>query len=419
MHGRKNNNLWVALTGLSFFLMFFSACKKPPLTVETVKMIAEKIEKNWNDTTQLDVRVYNSSLDSQWFVVYSKVPDTMNMLFYLNNDVHFHHKIKFSSKPEGIISKLSFQDITEDGYAEMILELSYDYGLRYQRKETIIIRNPFDADYQEKIFETIHYERWGTIGDFDGSSNPHYVYQTDYDVKVELMPGKIVESGIIVGIPKRIHEFVWDSDSGKFVPSSEKESLQLMPRRPTDGSLRSAKVAIRVQPEREECNSYQLIDRQSKAVPLPAVADTALQCAGIFSLSPSGRYLIFEDIDKTKLLMWDFYDQKMVTLHQYVNATEGISDILWSPSGQKFAYIVVNQEEFQDNSKLYVVKPSSGGQFQKKAQNVKVQYDCSTGVCRARAKKDFWFKSENMIGLETYRLETDERKGTIECATGL
>lgn len=398
---------------LFILILSTTACWKPKLSPAAVKLEAKKLFfKHLKDTSQIGILEFSSEIGKDWYVAYNIAADTANLVFYLNDDYIASHNLKFRTRPACVVDRVNFQDLTGDGLFDLIVGLNFDYGLTYHRHEVLVYEFPFQPERMRRIFECVTYQDWAKIPDFDADSgNPNYNRVVENDAKLILRTGSIELSGTINYEPNFVLDWIWNDSVRTFVPTSARTMLKMRERAEANGSTRGMKLLVPVRPDMMGCKSFQLLGRDNKIAPVPPEVDAALRCVGVVNISKSGRYLIFEDSIRAGLWCWDFEKQRLDNLYRYTDAVEGASNILWSPTSKSFVTVIVNQEEFIDNTRVLCFTFDKDGTIRHKSYDAKVRYDCQDGICQSQAGIDFYYKSDRELVYGTYKDETDERDG--------
>lgn len=396
---------------LLFFLPLWAACHRPTLQAPDAKVFGKKYFQAIKDTSEMGVLPFHSAIDSNWFVAFNREQDTARVIFFTPRSDTPHHVLTLRDRPPCAIKGLSFMDVNADGKYDMVLDILFDYGLGYRKKQTLVYEYPFDEFYTRPILEVQTYEEWNKVTAFDSLNNPTYVQSITYDASLRMASGQVSLEGLINGTHDLILQYAWDSLRREYHPFTEKNRLRwLRLKGKADGNPKGPKRLMQVESEHDGCAVFQLIDKNNRLVPVPPKVGAAMECAGHLSLSPNGRYLVFEDSAQSNLCVLDFNTGSVKTLLKYTETLEGISKPLWSKSGNSLAVVAINQEEYPENTRVFVYRPS-GDEWPVRAFPVKVRYECEGDVCTAIPGVDFYFENDKALIYRTYKQELDERQG--------
>lgn len=401
---------------LFLLLACATACTPPELKPSAIRRTAAKHYPNLADTAQLGLTRFSPRPGTTWWVVYNRFPDTARLLFYRSPKNTPLYRINYYDKPPCAITNVRVADNEGDGSFDLWVELLFDYGVSYQRRETHLYRHPFDPDLLDEVLEVTTFETWNHVETFDTLDNPQYKNNIYFDAALLPAASGFTLEGTIAGKRDEILEYAWDSLLQRYVPAEERKLLR-HPRvlGAANGVARGGKILRRVDPWRPECQTYQLLDAKARPLPLPAAVGQALECTDVAGLSPQGRYLVYEDSARAHLCLYDTEAKKTTVLLRYAAALEGVSQIVWSPSGKRFATVIVNHEELPDDTAILLFELLPDGRCTLQKRPAKVRYDCAGHRCAAIPGQDFRFEGENAVRYRSYRQEVDERAGWNLC----
>lgn len=128
---------------------------------------------------------------------------------------------------------------------------------------------------------------------------------------------------------------------------------------------------------------------------------------GTYSVSPDETNFFYLASDFS-IRRYNWQTQKEETFMSIYTDTDGISDFVWSPSGQKVAFVVTNMtraEEYPLWNKIFVLEFNEEGLFlEKQKYDVDVFSSCHSGGCNADSSS-FSFVDENTLTYESYNRE--------------
>lgn len=158
------------------------------------------------------------------------------------------------------------------------------------------------------------------------------------------------------------------------------------------------------------CFVYQLQDDKGKHIPVPAEIKKALDCpSGLVSVSPDSRFFVyFSEVVK----IYSFSDNKITSLFEINENSDGFSDVCWSPDGSKFMFININQELYQGGCKIFVVCLKEGKLDKLYSYEASVNYTCGSS-CFSIVGVDFWFKNNTTISYKR-NINIETRPGEAE-----
>jgi hypothetical protein len=378
-------------------LLFLQACTAKELRPAALRLSAAPFFAHLPDTAALGVECIAADAGSPWWVVYNRYPDTPQVLFFRAPHYRPAHRIRLAGLPPCTVSDLRFVDPRGDGDWLLWLELFFDHGSNYRKRAVRLYRYPFRKRGHREVLEAVTLESWSRIDGFDSLDNPIIRRNTPYDATLMGHADGFRLEGTIDGINGRVLWYAWDTLAHRYLPS-ERENLPVakVPDQAAGGLYQGRKKLRKGEGNRPACTAWQLVDASDRPVHLPEPVQSSLQCSQVASLSPDGRFLVYEDSLALNLTIFDFEKKQTKTLYRYAKTLEGISDIKWSPSGKHFVTVLVNHEELPDDTEILygTVRPDGGFSVEKK--EVGIPFVCLGQRCTV-AKEDYTFDSENTI----------------------
>ncbi len=399
-NGRSKKSLLCALSVWFAFAAalagWLSACSSPDLRPETLKLVASRQFPAAPDTSYLGVARFSEGTDKVWWMVYNRYADSPQVVFYRAPRYEVSHRIRFDRLPPCEISGLRIIDPQNDGNWLLWLDLTFDHGTVYQKREAHIFRSPFESDDWQKVLETVTYEAWSNIESFDSLDNPLIRRRIGFDAALDAAPEGFCLTGTIDGLKNERLCFGWDDGREQFLPIAKEHLVRFSPsdtvgRAPNKTGLQIKKMdAWRVQ-----CNTWSVLDRTGQPVALPDFLSKALECSDIASISPDGRFLVYEDSSRKNLCLYDFEKKRKKVLFSYPPSQTGISDILWSPTGKRFGTVLVDPSEYPEETSVLLFSLKPDGHFSPLLKPARVPFSCDAGRCFARPEEDYRFESES------------------------
>lgn len=362
----------------------------------TIKHFQEKGFLEFQDTSHVGVKLIKTGLEDQWYVAFNRIMNEPILFLYHVNEPHNPpHYIPIHSKSHCIIEDVDFENITNDDLNELVVELHYDYDMAYQGREIVILRDPFgDAVYE--IFSFPFEQVWESIDSFDVTYGmPSHSKRIENHASYEFFEGYVLIKGVINYRKNHLIKYKWDHTSKVFILVLDEELHEAEDEENLGGfthKIKGNKVLIEVNAHEEHCTAYLLEDEQGHVIDIDKKIHDALLCSKVTALSDNGRYLIYTNIKKNAIFLYDLELRKERRLLAHYNSYEGISEITWAPkSSSRFAFISVNQEEVLENTLLHVFTIDKQGEVFEQTQPIKVHYDCDLeGYCAPL--KDYHYK---------------------------
>lgn len=147
---------------------------------------------------------------------------------------------------------------------------------------------------------------------------------------------------------------------------------------------------------------FELHDANHNKVSLPEEVEAQIWDAG-GSVSPDSRYLCYfawED-DKSFLRCYDFEKEKVTQLIEFYDGGDGIPSVVWYENENRFAFVNINQEKYENGAKIFVITLENGEMASKESFEVPVNFECGS-MCLSYPEEDFWWVSEKKIGYKPH-----------------
>ena len=360
-----------------------------------VEHFREKGHRAIRDTSDIGVKLIQTGLDDQWYVAFNAVMDRPALfLYHISDPKEAPHYIPLPNKSESIIEHVDFENVTNDDQYELVIDLHHDYGMAYQGREILILRNPF-GDPAYEIFSFPIEQVWERIDSFDQRYGlPQHSKRIENHSTYEFFEGFILITGIINYRENHLLEYQWDARNKVFVlvldedrhEATEEEGKGVVHK------VKGTKILVEVNAHEDGCVAHVLEDVQGHVIDIPAQIHDELLCSRVASLSPDGRYLIHMSLARNGLFIYDIEDQHDRRILDDLSSYEGISEVVWASGNPlRFAYVSVNQEELLDNTSIHVYTQLSDGRFAERVYALPVYYECDVeGYCTPL--KDYHYK---------------------------
>ena len=387
----------------SCLLLMLFACEAPiALSIAEAKRRALIEFKVLKDTSQLGLVEIAQDSQNHWFAVYNRVQvPSCIYLFKVEQAKKLNHAISLRHKQDAFVEKLVFEDVTHDGDMELLVYLHYDYDLSYQGRELIIFKDPFDSTNFQEIFAFTLEQVWEHIESFDSMYGvPKHRKRVENHATVEFFEGKILVKGVIDGRKHHFVEFEWDEFNEGFKKILDEDLHEEEEENKNNNSnavakVKGSKILLQINAHEHGCKAYLVEDAGRHVLKLPPHIHDALYCSRITSLSDNGRYLVYTDLKKNRLAIYDFEKNIDATLVDNLSATEGVSEIAWyTAKGQQLmAFVVVNLDEYEHDTQIhYRVFDPKKENWKETIYDRKVIFECDfDGYCTPQKEYDFRF----------------------------
>ncbi|BDS09494.1 hypothetical protein [Aureispira anguillae] len=391
---------------LSFFL---ASCNQvTQLSVGDIKEVAVQHfrEKGFyaiRDTADIHVKLIKTGLADEWYVAFNAVMSRPALfLYHISDPKEPPHYIPLTNKSEGIIEHVDFENVTNDEDYELVIDLHFDYGLAYQGREIVILRHPFGNPAYE-IFSFPFEQVWESIDSFDNQYGlPQHSKRVENRSFYEFFEGYILIKGTVNYRDNHLLEYKWDRIHEEFLLILDEELHEVNEEEDKGGivhKVKGNKILVEVNAHEEGCIAYLIEDAQGHVIEIPKKIHDELLCSQVTSLSPNGRYLIYTNLASNAICIYDIEQQKNKTILKDFNSYEGVSEVVWAPHKPiRFGFISVNQEEFLENTTIYIFSFDADGELYQKNYPIKVHYECDLeGICVPLKDYNYKFERNNLF----------------------
>lgn len=365
------------------------------------------------DTTQIGVVEVSQDKENHWFVAYNNthVAHPRVYLFHKEEPTEVAHTIDLRHKYDANVEKVYFEDVTNDGEYELMLEVHFDYKLAYQARELLIFQHPFDSANCREIFSFLFEETREKIEGFDTMySLPIHTVQVEHHTDFITYEGYIVFEGIMNGHRNRIKRFKWDPNLQQFRLELDEDLHEADDEESAGGithKTKGTKILKQINAHEADCKAYLLEDVAQHVIDIGQDVHDALLCSNLTSLSPAGRFLVYTDRAKHQITLLDFKTNHRYPLVENIHVYEGFSDVAWSPGGNRLAFVVINPEEFVEHTAILIAEVDKAGKLHKHVHHKRVYYECpTTEECLPIKDYDYKFDAKGHLryrtGAKTY-----------------
>lgn len=149
------------------------------------------------------------------------------------------------------------------------------------------------------------------------------------------------------------------------------------------------------------CFSVELQDADAAAIEVPEEIKESFDCVtGAVGLSNTNEYLLYDHYNQeTKnidLMLYHILSDSSVWLMSFLGSLDGLS-CEWNEADTHIACVVVNQEEYSGNTKIFILQTKDGKLVEKKIYPQEyesmVSYTCGASCYPG----EFWFEGENTL----------------------
>lgn len=384
-----------------------------------VKHFREKGYKNISDTSHISVKIIKTNLEDQWYVAFNRVVARPALfLYHINNPQQLPHFVPLNNKSESIIEHVDFENVTNDELYELVIGLHYDYGMAYQGREIVILRNPFGNPAYE-IFAFPIEQVWERIDSFDKRYGlPNHSKRVENHSVYEFFEAYILIRGTINYRDNHLLKYHWKAKNKEFVLVLDEELHEATKEQNKTiiHRVKGNKVLVEVNAHEEGCIAHLLEDARGRAIDIPSYIRNELLCSAVTALSPNGRYLIYTSIKRNGLFLYDMEKRLDKRILKDFDSYEGISEIVWAPGKpMRFAFVSVNQEELLNNTSIHLYTRLKKETFTNHIYETQVYYDCSLeGVCTPLKDYHYKFNSNDIF---VYRPDSTGRFKGIQLPT--
>lgn len=367
-----------------------------------------------NSIDQIGVTTVSQDEHNHWFVTYNNSPvqHPRVYLFHRENPTEVAHLIDLKHKYTANIEKVYFEDATNNGEYELILELHYDYQLAYQARELVVYQHPFDEEKKREIFNFVFEEVREKIEGFDDEySLPVHRVEVENHCDFSFYEGYIVFKGTIAGNKNHLLRFRWDAPLNAFKLDRD-ENLHEADEEEKYGGIvhkvRGSKVLKPVNSHEHGCLSFMLEDVEHHVLDIGQDIHDALLCSPVTSLSPDGRFLVFTDRKRQQLVLLDFNTNHRYTLCESIHVYEGISEVVWTSNSRRLGLILINPEEFVEHTAVVIAEVDKTDKIHRHLYPRRVYYDCTEGEsCLPVREYDYRFDKQGFFRYRSQKSQTE------------
>lgn len=159
------------------------------------------------------------------------------------------------------------------------------------------------------------------------------------------------------------------------------------------------------------CIAYKLIDDSYQVITLPEQVQLWMECPSLLRLSFDWRYLIGHDAEH--LNAYEFQTQKIIPILALADNSDGLSNLIWSPNGEKAAFVEVNQDDFPERTRLHIIDFSQRQPRYVRHFDLKINFSCAS-ICFSTAWSDYSWKDDQTIVYGTYEAIPYDQEGVKE-----
>lgn len=160
---------------------------------------------------------------------------------------------------------------------------------------------------------------------------------------------------------------------------------------------------------------YIIIDKEGKPIQLPLEIEKALISPTLCDITPSNKFLIYSSYQKNiNIKSYNFEKGEINFLMSLYKDLDGTSGIIWDETGNKMAFVNINQEEYPQMCKIFVLEIKEGSLVDKQKFDAPVFFHC--GASCYPEMQHFKFINNKTIQYKRHEM-IDERPGEIETIT--
>ncbi len=160
---------------------------------------------------------------------------------------------------------------------------------------------------------------------------------------------------------------------------------------------------------------YVIIDNKGNQLQLPEEIQKALFSPTLYDITPDNKYLIYSCYNKNiEIKSYNFESGNTEYLMSLYKDNDGTSGIIWNETGDKMAFVNVNQEEYPQMCKIFVLEIKDGSVIDKQKFDAPVFFHC--GASCYPEMQHFKFINNKTIQYKRHEM-IDERPGEIETIT--
>ncbi len=388
-------------------LMSFFSCDTPQSAfiyeakVESLKVFGLK-----RDTAHIGITHAYEDSSLYWLATYNKLQVKPGVcLFKLVNNKLKYHFISLGHKQEAIIENVIFIDLTKDGESEMLVYMHYNYDFSYQGRELVIFQNPFDEKAVKEIFAFPYEQIWEQAKDFDTTYGvPLNNKRIANKAVISFNEGKMQIKGIVEGKKLHLLEYEWDRFKDVFILKLDEDLHEAAKEKNKSESkkIKGKKVLLPVETHEEDSSGFILQDLDGKLIKIPNKVKDALLCSKVCDLSNDGSFLIYTDLKKDAICLYNFEKENITTILEGFKAREAVSNPVWfkEKGCYFFAFVAIDLDEYDSESRIYVYKYDQVKKiWAGKHYDRKMFFECnSDGNCAPKCGYDFRFSpSGNLL----------------------
>ncbi len=170
---------------------------------------------------------------------------------------------------------------------------------------------------------------------------------------------------------------------------------------------KNIEYSLRIVNTEASCTNYEVVDGSGNKVVLPEEVQSSLLCPSLLNLK--GDTLCFRD--NNEICIYLISSKKTYSLFEVFPDIDGVSGPVWSPNGQRVAFVVINQErkhDYTDFCRIIVLELDRNATVVAKYKfDRPVSFVCGS-ICSSLAGTDFRFIDNN--NLEYIRNENIEKR---------
>lgn len=281
--------------------------------------------------------------------------------------------IPFGYDPQ--IQSTNLKDV--DGNTTFDLWVTIAYTEPIENRKFLIYKDAFKVEGTPRLILGLDFQRKGENAcDFRADYSP--------SAKAFVVTGKLNgDDG------QRMVQYKWMEDQQRFVPQNARRYSRISMEEVGNDGISEF--------------HYCMVDRLGNPFPMEDYELEPENMDHFTTVSRDGSRLITHDDGDIYLL--ELTTQKKRSMGKMPESLEGYSAALWAPGNEKVAFVGVNQGEFSEGAKVYVIE------LDKKAIrdfDVPVHFECG-GICSSEPGKDFWWDTSDRIRYRIHEMKEDRR----------
>lgn len=159
------------------------------------------------------------------------------------------------------------------------------------------------------------------------------------------------------------------------------------------------------------CITYELQYDNGDSLIIPKELENAMDCPVVLSLAPDNSSIIYEK--HGEIISYSFDTHEFFTIATLDADIDGVSNIFWSPSGERLGFVTIKQESYPETTQLHVISrllTSESLSSEESIKNpyeehetydIKVRFSCGS-ICTTSVGDDIWFSDDTTINYYTY-----------------